>query len=61
MFWIAADTPKELKGNIRVFCRIRPLIGAELVEFGSQPFTFQFLPHNDRTLEISTSTVFPLT
>ena len=27
---------QELKGNIRVFCRIRPLLGAEIEKHGSQ-------------------------
>ena len=28
------NTIQELKGNIRVFCRIRPLLGAEIEKFG---------------------------
>ena len=30
------NTIQELKGNIRVFCRIRPLLGAEIEKHGGQ-------------------------
>jgi hypothetical protein len=48
---------KELKGNIRVYCRIRPLLGGEVSEFGEAPAMFIYPPHNDRAVEISTSCV----
>ena len=30
------NTIQELKGNIRVFCRIRPLLGAEIEKHGGE-------------------------
>ena len=51
------NTIQELKGNIRVYCRVRPLLGSEIAEFGNVPSTFDYPPFNDRTLDISTSSV----
>ncbi|KAL6071666.1 kinesin-like nuclear fusion protein [Balamuthia mandrillaris] len=50
------NTIQELKGNIRVFCRVRPLIGAEAEdeENAESPFAF---PENcdEKELEVSQS------
>lgn len=55
------NTIQELKGNIRVFCRIRPYIGSEGTEFEGNPTDlpshFEFQPNNDRSMDISTSRV----
>lgn len=54
------NTIQELKGNIRVFCRIRPLLSAEVSEFGSE-IPFEFPPNSDKSLDISTSRVTSFT
>jgi len=51
---------QELKGNIRVFCRIRPYLGAEMSELGISnpiPEHFEFPPNNDKCLDIVTHVV----
>jgi len=45
------NTIQELKGNIRVFCRIRPLLGAEIEKHGGQ-FN-HIIVQDDKSLEIS--------
>jgi len=45
------NTIQELKGNIRVFCRVRPLLGAEVEQFGTKPRHLTF--HNDKMLDIT--------
>jgi kinesin family protein C1 len=51
------NTIQELKGNIRVFCRVRPFIGEEIKEFGEFPTHFEFQPNNDRIIDISTEKI----
>lgn len=55
------NTIQELKGNIRVFCRIRPYVGSEAKEFeeGNNvlPSHFEFQSNNDRSMDICTSRV----
>jgi len=45
------NTIQELKGNIRVFCRVRPLLGAEVEQFGPTPRHLTY--HNDKMLDIT--------
>merc|ERR1712018_800847 len=44
------NTIQELKGNIRVFCRIRPLIGQEIEKYGGQ--INHIAVTNEKSLEI---------
>eukprot|EP01116_Phalansterium_solitarium_P023290 TRINITY_DN808_c0_g2_i3.p1 TRINITY_DN808_c0_g2~~TRINITY_DN808_c0_g2_i3.p1 ORF type:complete len:708 (-),score=304.84 TRINITY_DN808_c0_g2_i3:54-2177(-) len=48
------NTIQELKGNIRVFCRIRPFVGDESGTDGQLTANFEFPPNTDRSLDIVT-------
>lgn len=47
------NTIQELKGNIRVFCRIRPLLGAELEKNEGRPTPRHLTLHSDKALDIT--------
>jgi kinesin family protein C1 len=52
------NTIQELKGNIRVFCRVRPLLGAEIEENKNSSFAYEFPANNDKMIEIYGGQVF---
>merc|ERR1712156_490717 len=50
---------QELKGNIRVFCRIRPLLGVEVEKYGNQ--INHLIVQDDKSLEINEPAKSPTT
>jgi len=53
------NTIQELKGNIRVFCRIRPLLGVEVEKYGNQ--INHLIVQDDKSLEINEPAKSPTT
>eukprot|EP01117_Protostelium_nocturnum_P008739 TRINITY_DN3133_c0_g1_i1.p2 TRINITY_DN3133_c0_g1~~TRINITY_DN3133_c0_g1_i1.p2 ORF type:complete len:697 (-),score=270.08 TRINITY_DN3133_c0_g1_i1:97-2187(-) len=53
------NTIQELKGNIRVFCRVRPYLGDEIKEFNGNMEHYEF--QNDKSLDINTSVMSGIT
>merc|ERR1712223_1938510 len=53
------NTSQELKGNIRVFCRIRPLLGVEVEKYGNQ--INHLIVQDDKSLEINEPAKSPTT
>jgi hypothetical protein len=57
VYWLT----QELKGNIRVFCRVRPLLSSEASSPGKEMPHLIFPEAEDSTIELVQSSVFKIT